>query len=169
MDDSMKIAGLVFGGLCALFPATVLADTPMAQPAGTSLPSASHSVASHTKASLFTIITTSDPQTQLMALTLTRAALVQGETPRILLCSSAGDLALRDTPATGLEPQLPLGTSPVSMLQLLVSEKVEIQVCATYLPNRNLEKSALSEGVGMATPPEITKILIDRSVRVLSF
>jgi len=45
--------------------------------------------------SMLTILTSDNPETQLMALVLTKAAFDKGETPRILLCSDAGDLALK--------------------------------------------------------------------------
>ena len=43
---------------------------------------------------LLTILTSDQPQTQLMSLILTRASLAEGAQARILLCDSAGDLAL---------------------------------------------------------------------------
>ncbi len=169
MDDKMKIAGLIFAGHFTLLPANALAWTYIPPASGNSLPSIAHDVAAHPKTTLLTIITASDPQTQLMALALTRAAMAQGEIPRILLCSSAGDLALRNAPAESFQPQRPSGASPASMIRSLISDKVDIQVCATYLPNRNMDKGALLEGVGVAAPTEIAKIFIDRTVRVLTY
>lgn len=165
----MKITGLMLAALTALSPVHPTLDQQIAQLPGSSSPSSPETALRNSKISLLTIITSPDPQTQLMALALTRAAMGEGETPFILLCSTAGDLALKNAPPDSFNPQLPSGASPASMIQLLISEGVQIKICATYLPNRNLDASALASGVGRATPTEVAKLLVDRSVRVLSY
>lgn len=119
--------------------------------------------------SLLTILASKDPQTQLMALVLTRAAMAGGETPQVLLCGDGGDLALREPPAAALAPQQPRGASPAGMLRELVSQGVQVEVCAIYLPNRPFGAEALIDGVGVAMPPAIASVFSRRDVRVLSF
>ena len=47
---------------------------------------------------LVTVLTTPEPQTQLMAMILTLQAASQGSKGHVLLCGPAGDLALKDAP-----------------------------------------------------------------------
>lgn len=165
----MNIKAYIFAGLVYLFPVMGIA-APKSESPRTATVSTDTVLTSPTpKISLLTIITTSDPQAQLMALVLSRSALAQGETLGILLCSSAGDLALKDPPATTHMAQQPMGNSPAGLLRQLVSQNVKVQVCATYLPNRQLGAQPLLDGVGVATPPEVAKVFIDRTVRLLSF
>ena len=77
---------------------------------------------------MLTIITSDDPETQMMALILTRAAMQQGESPRILLCSSGG----------ALPPLEPRGASPAGLLRSMVADGTSVDVCAIYLPIRAL-------------------------------
>jgi len=48
---------------------------------------------------LVTVVTSAEPQTQLMAMVLTMQAVQKGAATRILLCGPAGDLGLADAPA----------------------------------------------------------------------
>lgn len=121
------------------------------------------------EAPMLTIITSADPETQLMALVLTRAALQQGESPRILLCSAGGDLALQSPPEAALAPLAPRGASPAGLLRSLVAEGVRVEVCAIYLPNRPLGEEALLEGVGVATPADIAGAFTAPGTTTLSF
>ncbi|MCR9147699.1 MAG: hypothetical protein NXH74_10935, partial [Rhodobacteraceae bacterium] len=54
-----------------------------------------------------TVVTSPDPQTQLMSMVLTMQAAQQGADAHILLCGPAGDLALRDAPETATAGQPP--------------------------------------------------------------
>lgn len=118
---------------------------------------------------MLTVLTSSDPETQLMALVLTRAAHAQGGHPRILLCSAAGDLALRTPPAEALAPLQPKGASPAVALRQLMAEGIKVEVCAIYLPNRPFGPDALEDGVGVANPAEIAGVFAADKATVLSF
>ena len=118
---------------------------------------------------MLTVLTSDDPETQLMALVLTNAARAEGVSPRILLCSAAGDLALKTPPAESLAPQQPKGASPAGLLRKLMSEGVPVEVCAIYLPNRPYGAEALEEGVGVAMPPDIAATFTAEGATVLSF
>lgn len=121
------------------------------------------------KDAMLTIITSGDAETQLMALVLTRSAKAAGETPRILLCSEGGDLALSLPPQSVTTPLQPQGVSPQGVLKTLIAEGVQVDVCAIYLPNRTFGKEALIEGVGVAKPDDIGKLIASPGVQLLNF
>ena len=118
---------------------------------------------------MLTIVTSGDAETQLMALVLTRSAKAAGETPRILLCSEGGDLALSVPPQSVTTPLQPQGVSPQGVLKTLIAEGVQVDVCAIYLPNRTFGKEALIEGVGVAKPDDIGKLIASPGVQLLNF
>jgi predicted peroxiredoxin len=118
---------------------------------------------------LLAVMTSADPQTQLMTLVLTRSAREAGETPRILLCSAGGDLALAAPPLSATSPLKPRGVSPQGALKALMSEGVKVEVCAIYLPNRGVGRDALIDGVGVAKPAEIGQLIAAPGVQILSF
>ena len=119
---------------------------------------------------LVTVVTSPDPQTQLMALVLTLQAVKQGATARILLCGPGGDIAVTDATGSATAPQAPNGMSPQGfMTQIMRSTGTPVQVCAIYLPNKGKDASVLIEGVTVASPPEMAGRLIAAGTRVLSF
>lgn len=119
---------------------------------------------------LVTVVTSAEPQTQLMAMVLTMQAVKQGAEAHILLCGPAGDLALRDAPVSATAPQPPKGMSPQGLMQMIQTEASgTVEVCAIYLPGKGLDPSALLDGVGVAKPPEMASRLIAADTRVLSF
>lgn len=119
--------------------------------------------------SMLTIITSADPETQLMALVLTRSAMDAGERPNILLCSDGGDLALKDAPASATAPLQPKGASPQGLLKRLMSGGVGVEVCAIYLPNRPFGAEALLDGVGVAKPEDMGARIAAPGETILSF
>jgi predicted peroxiredoxin len=118
---------------------------------------------------MLTIVTSGDPETQLMALVLTRSAKAAGEAPRILLCSAGGNLALAEAPESTMMPLQPQGASPQGVLKALIKEGVQVDVCAIYLPNRTFGKEALIEGIGVAKPDDIGKLIASPDIQILSF
>lgn len=118
---------------------------------------------------MLTIITDPNPETQLMALVLTMSAKAKGKTPRILLCSAGGDLALKAAPENATAPLAPKGVSPQGLLKKLMNEGVPVDVCAIYLPNRPFGKEALLDGVGVATPADVGEIIARAGETLLSF
>lgn len=115
---------------------------------------------------MFTVITSPDPQTRMMALVLTLQARKKGAETRVLLCGPAGRMALRDEPSPLLKPN---DKSPKMLLQKLVTGGAKVDVCALFLPNAGLDASALIEGIGSARPPEIADVILDPSVRLFNF
>ncbi|TVP74334.1 MAG: hypothetical protein EA339_00555 [Rhodobacteraceae bacterium] len=118
---------------------------------------------------LVTVVTSENPQTQLMAMVLTAQAVEQGAQTRILLCGPGGDLALIDAPETATAPQPPRDASPQGMLQMLMAGGVTVEVCAIYLPGMGADASVLIEGVGVAQPPAMAGAMLDTDARVWSF
>jgi predicted peroxiredoxin len=104
-----------------------------------------------------------------MALVLTMSAKNNGETPRILLCSDGGDLALKAPPISATTPFAPNETSPQGLLKKIMSEGVLVDVCAIYLPNRPFGEDALLDGIGITTPTDIGEIVARQGKEILSF
>lgn len=118
---------------------------------------------------LVTILTSSDAQTQLMSMVLTMQSIKQGADSYILLCGPAGDLALKDAPASATAPQLPKGMSPQGLMQKILANGGQVDVCAIYLPNKGVRAEALIDGVGAAKPKPMAARLMQDNVRILSF
>ena len=121
------------------------------------------------KAPLVTVVTSENPQTQLMSMVLTMQAVEQGHSVRMLLCGPGGDLALADAPESATAPQPPRDMSPQGLMQAIIGRGVRIEVCAIYLPGRGGDASALIEGVGVAQPPEMAGAMLADGTVVWSF
>jgi len=118
---------------------------------------------------LVTVLTSDEPQTQLMSMVLTMQALQQGAKAHILLCGPAGDLALKDAPASATAPQKPKGMSPQGLMQKIIGAGAAVEVCAIYLPNKGVGSEALLDGITPAQPPEMAARLMASNTKVLSF
>lgn len=155
----------------ALFPLAALAimagcqATPPAKAESMQPPAAASSNINR----LLTIITSPDPEIQMMSLVLTRAAQTNGMSPRLMLCGPAGELALKTPPGSALTPFPPSGRSPDDLLSGLIASGATVEVCALFLPTRNLTEEALREGVGVATPASIAEDFSAPDTRVISF
>lgn len=118
------------------------------------------------KQPLLLILTSGDTQTQGMALVLSAEARRQGAEVRVLLCSEAGKLALREHEAPTLKPR---DVSPKQMLENLMQQGAKVEVCALFLPNLGKTQEDLLQGVSAAKPPLIAELLLDQKVRLLNF
>lgn len=118
---------------------------------------------------LVTVVTSVEPQTQLMAFVLTAQAREQGARVRVLLCGPGGDVGLRDAPASATAPQEPQGVSPQALMLRLAGAGVPVEVCALYLPNKGVGPDALLEGVGTALPPDMAAFMLAPNTRLLTF
>lgn len=112
------------------------------------------------------MLTSGDVQTQGMALVLATEAQRQGTPVRVLLCDEAGKLALKDFTPPTLKPR---DVTPKQMLQGLMQNGAQVQVCALFLPNSGKTAADLIDGVTAASPPEIVNQLNDNDTRILSF
>ena len=118
---------------------------------------------------LVTILTSDDPQTQLMSMVLTMQSLKQGAQTYTLLCGPGGDLALKDAPDSATAPQKPKGMSPQGLMQKVMEAGGTVEVCAIYLPNKGVGPEALLNGVGSAKPPAMAARLLGEDTRIMSF
>ncbi|WP_166254923.1 DsrE family protein [Marinobacter salicampi] len=105
-------------------------------------------------------------QTQGMAMVLSNTMSDQGAEVNVLLCDSAGDLALSSYEAEALKPK---DLTPGQMLRRLMKEGASVSVCALYLPNSEHTKDDLLDGVNVATPPDMAAQMLDPGYRVFSF
>lgn len=117
---------------------------------------------------LVTILSSGDPQTQLMSMVLTMQSMQQGARAHILLCGPAGDLALKDAPASATAPQKPRGMSPQGLMQKIMQSGAQVEVCAIYLPNKGVEATALLDGITAAKPAEMAARLLAPNTRIMS-
>lgn len=118
---------------------------------------------------LVTVVTSAEPQTQLMSMVLTMQALQQGADVHILLCGPGGDIALKDAPDGAVASQAPMGMSPQALMAKIMEAGGKVDVCALYLPNMQADASVLMDGVGVAKPPPMAEKLMGPRTRVLSF
>ncbi|WP_397541414.1 hypothetical protein [Roseovarius salis] len=121
------------------------------------------------KPDLVTILTSEEPQTQLMSMVLTMQSLQQGADTYTLLCGPGGDLALKNPPDSATAPQKPKGMSPQKLMQMIMDEGGTVEVCALYLPNKGVGPEALLDGIGMAKPPAMAARLLADDTRLMSF
>lgn len=119
---------------------------------------------------LVTVVTSPDAQTQLMAMVLTMQAAQQGADTHIMLCGPAGDLALKDAPASATAGQPPRDMSPQGLMQMIRQKTgATVEVCAIYLPGKGADQSVLLDGIGVAKPEEMARRLMDEDTRVLNY
>ncbi len=118
---------------------------------------------------MLVILTSADTETQAMALVLSNQVAKQGTPVHLMLCGPAGDIALKQPPAAAGKVITPKGMTVSSLLAGLKAKNAKIDVCAIYLPNRNLGADALSDGVGVAKPPVIAAEMTAPGTRVVGF
>lgn len=122
------------------------------------------------KPSVLINVTSDDAQVQLMSMVLTMQSAQQGADTRVLLCGPAGDMALRDAPASATTGQPPKNMSPQCLMQMVMKNtSTKVEVCAIYLPGKGADQSALIDGVTAADPAEIGALLVDANTKVVSF
>ncbi|AMC99811.1 hypothetical protein [Halomonas chromatireducens] len=119
------------------------------------------------------ILTSDSLQTQAMAMILSNAMQQQGADLSILLCDAAGDLAVEgyaSAEPVNTPPENPAGqVTPEGILQMLITNGAQVDVCAIYLPNSEHEQADLREGVGVAAPGPMAEMMRDSTIPVFSF
>jgi len=114
----------------------------------------------------FVVLTSGDAETQMMAMVLATQSVNKEVNVSILLCSSAGLLAIKGENSPEFAPA---GRSPKQLLSGLVERGVEVNVCGIFLPNRDYTIDDLIEGIGVASPPEIAEFMKQPHVRFFTF
>ncbi|MGB6328324.1 MAG: hypothetical protein WBF48_05320 [Halarcobacter sp.] len=112
------------------------------------------------------VLTAQDGQTQLMAMVLSMMTLKQHKAVNMTLCSAAGDLAVKGKKSPVLKP---IDKSPKMMLKAIMKKGAKVEVCPLYLPNANLDKSVLLEGITVATPAKVATQLLNSEFTTLSY
>lgn len=114
----------------------------------------------------FIVLTSGDAETQMMAMVLATQSVNKGVDISVLLCSSAGLLAVQgeDSPEFA-----PAGRSPKQLLSGLIERGVEVNVCGIFLPNRDYTREDLIDSVGVASPPDIAEYMKQPDIRFFTF
>ncbi|WP_321469973.1 hypothetical protein [Halarcobacter sp.] len=112
------------------------------------------------------VLTANDAQTQMMAMVLSMMTIKQKKAVNITLCSSAGDLAVKGKESPLLKPK---NKSPKMLLQGLIKSGAKVEVCPLFLPNANLDKSVLLDGITVANPQNVAKQLLNSDFTTLSY
>jgi len=116
---------------------------------------------------MFVVVTTGDPQTQLMAMSLSTQVKQKGKSLRILLCDSAGELAIKGSREVVLKP---IDKSPQMLMKVLISQGVKVEVCPFFLANKSFATPGdLIEGVSVAQPPLIADALLEPGTKLFTF
>ena len=119
---------------------------------------------------LITILTAPEPQTQLMAMVLTMNAMAAGAEAEMLLCGPAGDIALREAPASATTGQPPKDASPQGLMKMMIAQTgLKVQVCAIYLPGLGKDASVLLDGITAAAPDAMGAAIVADDTTVMSF
>ncbi len=112
------------------------------------------------------LLTSKDAQTQMMAMVLSTMTLKEKKEVKMVLCSSAGDLAVKGMESPTLKPQ---DKSPKMMLEAIIKQGAKVEVCPLYLPNAGKDESVLLEGITVAKPAEVAKNLLNKDYQNLSY
>ena len=112
------------------------------------------------------LLTSKDAQTQMMAMVLSTMTLKDKKEVKMVLCSSAGDLAVKGMESPTLKPQ---DKSPKMMLEAIIKQGAKVEVCPLYLPNAGKDETVLLEGISVAKPAEVTKNLLNKDYQNLSY
>jgi len=131
--------------------------------------SASVSSAGSGVRNMLVILTSADRETQAMAMILSLQTMKSGVPVHLMLCGSAGDLALKKVPEDAKRVITPKGMSVLDLLGILKKKGVKLDVCKIFLPNRNLDATALVEGIGVATPKYISSQMTAEDTRLVTF
>ncbi len=115
---------------------------------------------------LFVVLTSGDAETQMMAMVLATQSMNQDVNVRVLLCSDAGELAVRGSESPAFAPA---DRSPKQLLMGLLDRRATVEVCGIFLPNREYTSEDLIDGVGSASPPEVAAFMKQEGVRYFTF
>lgn len=114
---------------------------------------------------LFVTVTGASVQDRAMPLILANQALDQGAEVRVLLCGEGGHLAIADYEAESFAPR---GMTAKDLLGRLMSQGAQVEVCAIFLPNTEFEQADLTEGIGIASPGDVTAWMLAPNTRLFS-
>ena len=113
------------------------------------------------------LLTASERQAQMMAMVLSVQTMKKhGKEVNMVLCGSAGDLALSSTKTETMKPP---GKSPTQLLNALLKMGASVEICPLYLPGAGKSKADLIDGITIAKPPVVAGRLLDTDYTNLSY
>jgi len=113
------------------------------------------------------MVTSSDTQTQLMAMTLALKTIMKHKKKvNMVLCGPAGKLALKDTVTKKLKPK---NVSPTMLMNKIMKLGASVKICPIYLPNVNKTSADLITGISVAKPGNVAKKLLNKDFKNLSY
>jgi predicted peroxiredoxin len=113
------------------------------------------------------IVTSADRQAQMMAMVLSLQTMkTHGKEVTIILCASAGDLALQSTETPTFPP---LDKSPTMLLHTLLERGAKVVVCPMYLPTVGKTTDDLIQGIVVGKPPVCAGQVLDEDYQNLTF
>jgi len=113
------------------------------------------------------LLTAAERQAQMMAMVLSVQTMKKhGKQVNIVLCGSAGDLALSSTKTEAMKPP---GKSPTQLLNALLKMGASVEICPLYLPAVGKSKADLIDGITIASPPVVAGRLLDTDYTNLSY
>ena len=116
------------------------------------------------------IVTSADAQTQMMGMVLATMAVKKHKAQvNITLCGPAGDLANKNVKSTPVKKPGGKAPTPKKLMKGLIKAGANVQVCPLYLPNAGKDKSVLVEGITIAKPPVVAKMLLNSDFNNVSF
>ncbi len=116
--------------------------------------------------SLMTIVTSPNPQTQLMSMVLSVKSMMKGAKVDILLCGPAGDIATKGSKEIRLKPK---NMSAQMLLKKMIKKGVSVKVCPLYLPNKGKTKADLIKGVSVANPGKMAAMILEENRKILTY
>ncbi|MDO9159302.1 MAG: hypothetical protein Q8S32_17485 [Burkholderiaceae bacterium] len=117
-------------------------------------------------ADLFVNIHSGNAMAQGAGLVLAGQALEQKANVRVLLCDAAADIAVAGKDMPSLKPR---NVTPQQMLQGLIKNGAQVEVCALYLPNSGRTAAELIPGVTPAKPADVAAHLLKPGMATLAF
>ena len=113
------------------------------------------------------LLTAAERQAQMMAMVLSVQTMKKhGKEVNMVLCGSAGDLALSSTKTEAMKPP---GKSPTQVLNALLKMGASVEICPLYLPSVGKSKADLIDGITIAKPPVVAGRLLDTDFTNLSY
>lgn len=101
---------------------------------------------------------------------LTMNAMAAGAETEMPLCGQAGDIALKEAPASAAAGQPPKDASPQGLMKIIMEKNgLKVQVCAIYLPGKGADASVLLESVTAAAPNVMGAAILAPGTSVMSF
>jgi hypothetical protein len=88
----------------------------------------------------------------------------------MLLCGPAGDIALKDVPASATAGQPMRDAGPQGLIRMMMEKNGQkVQVCAIYLPSKAADASILLDGVTVAAPDAMWAAIVAPGTSLLTF